>query len=178
MWVVIAPTVAEKATDGSSIEPRIRYWATLLMVGSSFLERSCQRHWYVPRLYSSTSKPVYPGGQSSLVERTHHLAIRGARGRVPSLFMTAPKTCRICHAACRGCCRYSTVKGKKLLQSVQALACTAFRRKDCPVLRPFGGNGGFGVPEAVQRGRPLFFWWSMHRLVVNASIGGQCIEGR
>jgi hypothetical protein len=38
VWVVIAPTVAQTATDRSSTEPR--YWAALLMVGLSFLERS------------------------------------------------------------------------------------------------------------------------------------------
>src|SRR5215471_9450443 len=60
-----------------------------------------------------------------------------------------------------GCCRFSTVKEKrrgKHCPLLIALACTAFRRKDWAVVRPFRGNGGFGVPEAVQRGRPLFFW--------------------
>src|SRR5262249_40768430 len=35
---------------------------------------------------------------------------------------------------------------------VVALACTAFSPDDCPAVRPFRGEWGFGVPEAVQRG--------------------------
>ena len=59
-----------------------------------------------------------------------------------------------------GCCRLSTVNAKTHGKHLIALACTAFCRKDSPVVRPFlfRGNGGFGVPEAAQQRRPLFFW--------------------
>src|SRR5262249_27886505 len=42
-----------------------------------------------------------------------------------------------------GCCCFSTVKGKNARQHLIALARTAFRQKDCPVVRPFllGGMG-------------------------------------
>ena len=76
--------------------------------------------------------------------------------------MTAPRnTENIPYGLPGGCDRFSTVKGKTRGEELIALACTALHRKDYLVMRPFGGNGGFGVPEAVQRGRPLFFWWSM-----------------
>jgi hypothetical protein len=121
-----------------------------------FWNDQCQRHWGRNPLWSELIIWQFEG-QSRL----------DPRGRVPSLFMTAPENMQNLPRRLPGLLPLQHSEWKKAAaisaQYLMALACTTFRRKDCPVLRPFGGNGGFGVPEAVQRGRPLFFWWSMHR---------------
>jgi hypothetical protein len=64
-----------------------------------------------------------------------------------------------------GCCRLSTVNAKTRGRHLIALACMAFCRKDCPVVRPFhlGGMGDLESRRPSSGGGLFTFVHAAHQ---------------